>query len=149
MSETHLRNRLTDAYESCGYKVTNIENTHSSGTPDMNVQLPGLSFWLELKFLRNVATLATEPLAGRFVKPSQRLWLANHTRAGGESYVLLYVESVGTLFLVHGSNAYDCADWSWQQLPLLATAVIKNAPNAHERIIQAVLNHQKRILSEH
>lgn len=76
--------------------VQRIESLNSAGVPDVEGQIPGCQFWIELKRIHK-GTLKFEV--------GQREWARRRWKAGGRSYILIVHDASREMFMVPGGLA--------------------------------------------
>lgn len=70
-------------------KYTAIENSISSGIPDISACIEGKDIWIELKIMHGNHVL---------IRPSQVNWIRAHHKAGGLSWVLSHDKHAPRLY---------------------------------------------------
>jgi hypothetical protein len=79
-----------------------VENPIHPGTPDVNLVNGS---WIELKAMARWPVRDSHLFAIRHFTPQQRVWLYKRWRAGGRTYLLLEVVSMGEWLLFDGDVA--------------------------------------------
>ncbi len=96
-----------------GDRLTRIENSVLSGSPDVNGCLQGEDVWIELKAPTEPKRAMTPMLSRSGNHPlllSQVNWFAQQRQAGGIAFILLRTDK--HIFLVDGTkHADDINDW--------------------------------------
>lgn len=101
MSETAVYHRLKNVFAAGEKPVhfTRIENTLTSGTPDINVCSEGIEAWIEAKNLgKKFPTL----------RKAQFAWIYDHQKVGGIACVLNLDFGIRTATIWHGIEAEAC-----------------------------------------
>lgn len=77
-----------------------LENKVSAGMPDLYMVWESISFWIELKAIKNNAVR---------LSPQQIAWHTSHSHAGGLSFILVKHLGQGSLFLFESREARSLA----------------------------------------
>jgi len=112
--ETRFSKSLRKKFDS-GHNIR-LENPACPGTPDINVCINGVEFWVETKRVKALPKNLRTPVFTGVMRVEQKLWLRMRSKVGGRCFIAGKVEEEDLIFIIPGSMSYEFESMTLAQL---------------------------------
>ena len=117
MKESRLRRKVVGWFREAGMFVQSIESETTPGLPDTYILCNGVTWWLELKDIKEIPKRNTTSLFKSLnhpLLPEQSNWIEQCIDHGGNVAILVGHER--RVFLVPGQQADTFNELTWEQI---------------------------------
>jgi len=130
MNESGVWQYLRKGMMGSGWHVTRIESSAGNGVPDVSYGIPGISGWIELKYIVNWPVRATTKVKLP-LRPEQKYWIKARGELAGNVWVFIRIED--DFFLLSWEEALDAYDgWDKETWLCLQAGVWSKRVNFEE-----------------